>query len=731
VRPITPDQRSGQESPATLGWSLTEPPHRGSPGWVPDSEIDTQTQGERSQSKRRFTLAALIGISATAIPYFWILCSLWTGSLNLLRTARSNGDGSNFYDLQARSMFHGHLYVAKGVLGGEAFVHAGHQYTYFGLFPSLLRMPVLLVTSRLDGRLTAPSMLLAWLVTALFASVLVWRVRSLVRGSAVLGRAEAASYGALLATVMGGSILMTLASNPWVFSEDLAWSVALTVGSLFALVGVLERPTWGRIVGCGLLILAAVLTRGPTGYACVIGAVLVAIWLGLGRTGHENRQWAVPMLVAGLVPLLVSCLVDYAKFGILFGLSASDQLAYQVFGLNQVGNGSYFGLHYLPSTVSAYFRPTGLRLSTVFPFITPPSAQARPVGGVHLFGSDRVASISAAMPLLFLLSVWGVISVFKPRPLQSSPALRIVLVTAAAGGAVVLVYGWIASRFIGDFLPFLVLASAIGLVDVWRRLERRSPKARFRTMVVVMALAAYCIVANVAIANTPFSPTWSRQQYLHFVETQNSISRITGDPLSEVVMRGSALPTHAVANQLFIAGNCSGLYVASGISDGLIAPPKMIPIEVALYLGLSWFPLELAPPIIHTLDLTFRAPPPNRGLTIPLVVVGKGNPSTVSLQFRQPGKIRFILKSPQGTAVGSATPVAASHTYRFTIVTDEYRHSASVTSSVGTLLSGFMFSRGPVVEVGTAPGSGRSDSAVRVTDVTPSVPSDSICRSLP
>ena len=591
-----------------------------------------------------------------AVPYIWILCNLWTGSVNLFRTARSNGDASNFYDLQARSMFHGHLFVANGALGGEAFAHNGHQFTYFGLFPSLLRMPVLLVTSHFDGRLTAPSMLLAWLTTALFTSLLVWRIRIMVRGSVLLGRAEAASYGVLLATAMGGSILMTLASNPWVFSEDLAWSVALTVGSLFALIGVLEQPSWGRVVGCGLLILATILTRAPTGYACVIGAVLAAIWLGIGRTTTENRRWALPMFAAGLVPLAISCLVDYAKFGIFFGLSASDQLAYQDFGLNHVGNGSYFGLRYLPTTLFAYFRPTGLRLSTVFPFITPPSAQARAVGGVQLFGSDRVSSITAAMPLLFLLSIWGVVSVFKSRSGRGAPALRIALTAAAVAGVVVLVYGWIANRFISDLLPFLILASAIGMIDVWRQLEGRARKTRSRILVLVVALAAFCIAANIGTANTPFSPTWSKQQYLSFVKTQNSVSKLTGNPLSGNVVRGTALPTHAVANQLFIAGRCSGLYVSSGTADGSVSVPKN-PAALAFYLGLAWFPLELGPPIRHTLDLTFRTPISDQGLILPLVSAGTTNSSTVALQPLGPGKIRFILTSPQGTVVGVPTTI--------------------------------------------------------------------------
>jgi hypothetical protein len=137
--------------------------------------------------RRRFTVAAVVALALVAVPYVWTLWGPWE-SANPLRTTIYE---DNFYDLQARAMFHGHLWLPKGSIGIEAFVHDGRQYTYFGLFPSLLRMPILRVTSRLDGRLTAPSMLLAWVATALFAALLVWRVRILLRGPVVMGWGEA------------------------------------------------------------------------------------------------------------------------------------------------------------------------------------------------------------------------------------------------------------------------------------------------------------------------------------------------------------------------------------------------------------------------------------------------------------------------------------------------------------------------------------------------------------
>ncbi len=677
-------------------------------------------------SKRRFTVAVLIGVAVTAVPYLWVLWDLWTGSPHLFRTTESNGYASNFYDLQARAMLHGHLYVATGALSGEGFLHDGHQYTYFGLFPSLLRVPLLVLTHSLDGRLTAPFMLLAWLTTALFSSLLVWRVRVLIRGSAVLSRTEAASYGVLLATILGGSVLVSLASAPWVFSEDLAWSVALTAGSLFALLGVLERPSWGRVTAAGALILAANLTRATTGYACVIGAVLVAVWFAMGRGGSENRRWSLPILAAGFVALAVGCAITVAKFGILLGLPASQQIVYQSFGLGHVGNGSYFGLRFLPSTLLAYFQPSGLLLTPVFPFITLPSAPAGMVGGALLYGSDRTASVPSSMPLLFLVGLWGVISAFRPHSVGRSNLIRVVFVVALAGGVTVMIYGWIENRFLADFVPFLILASAVGLVDVWRRLEAGRRRVRYAVLAIVTALGVFGIAANVGMASTP-QATWSKKQDLHFVQFQKTIGDLTGHPLAENVMRGKTLPTVASADELFVVGNCAGLY----ISDGNV-PADRHPTFAARAVELQgiWYPLELGPSISHTLDITFSGPISNLGQSIPLVTVGGRPGSTISLQPYRTDEFRLILKDPVDSVLGNPLRVDSSRIYRIKIVTQVDFHLVTAASKEGELLGGFLSSQGPTVVHTRQSQPGQAPLPVTVTDVTGPAPSMSLCRHL-
>ena len=525
-------------------------------------------------SLSRFTAASVAGAGVVLIPYLWVLFSLWEPP-SLFRTV--NGGPDNFYELQARAIFQGHLHVPNGSLGGEAFVHNGHQYMYFGLFPALLRMPVLLATHSLDGRLTAISIFMAWLCTGVFTVLLIWRVRILIRGPAFVSWAEAVSLGVLVATVLGGSVLVVLAANPYVYSEDLAWSVALTVGSFFALLGVAERPSTGRVVASGALVIAAYNTRATTGLACAVGALLISVWFALGREGTQNRRWWLSMLGVGLVPIVIGCAINWAKFGQLFGFKLSDQISAFIYDR---GNVKDFSLSYLPTTIQAYFQPRGLQLSAVFPYITmPPEVHAN--SGIV---TDPTASLPASMPLLFLLGAWGTVCALRPGSPGKMSAVRILLVAAAVGGSVVMVFAWILERYLADFLPLLIIAAAVGFVDVWRRLEWRPRRARVLVLALLSVLGLFSIAANFGIALSP-TETWSTGQARNFVATEKSISDVTGHPLAAQVARGEKRPfSWAPRGQLFVLGDCSALYISDGL--GLKGDPTY---------GVNWLLVEERP----------------------------------------------------------------------------------------------------------------------------------------
>jgi hypothetical protein len=684
------------------------------PEATPDGDDDVYRIG-----RRRFTIAVLIGIGVMAIPYLWTLWDLWSGSASVLREVGSG----YYYDLQARAMFHGHLNLPPGTIGIEAFVHDGRQYTYFGVFPSILRMPVLLLTSRFDGELTAPSMLLAWMMTGLFSSLMLWRLRVVTRGRAVLGRAEAASFGVLMATIMGGSVLVYLAATPFVYNEDFAWSVPLTVGSLFALLGVMERPSAGRVWASGVLVLLANLNRTPTGYACVIGAVLVALWFSFGRGGASNRRWGVPLFAVALVGFGASCAVTYAKFGIPVGLPMADQIWAQVNAHRRyflaANGGKAFSFGFLPSTAVAYLQPFGIRFSTLFPFVTTPTAPAAVIGAV-LDETYPTASLPATMPLLFLLACWGTIATFRPKALVPYRLARIVLIAGVAATSGVFLWGYIGERYLGDFMPFVIVAGGVGLIDVWRRIEGRSRKARVSVLGIVSVVAVYCVVVNVAIAMGP-SEQMTPRQIQDLVSAEKSLSLTS---LADSVHHGSTLPPWAPYGQLFTVGNCSGLYLSSGISEANV-PGQLVD-------HYSWIPVEQDPAFTRRIYFTFNLP--GKYFTKPVTMITFGAARLV-LQPVGVGYWRMSLEHSgtsipwPGTTTGVRPIYALHYPFQIVVTTDPNLHQIYITFFGTFLFQHFIAGSGPLVvhDTPTAP----NGPLPAVTITGQSVPSSmNLCRSL-
>jgi hypothetical protein len=689
---------------------------------APDGQIDWSEAV--ASGRRRFVWGSVVATALSALPLIWIF---W----NLPQTAAAASGPvheNNYYEMQARAMFHGHLWVANGSLGIEGFIHAGRQYTYFGLFPSILRMPILLVTSSLDGKLTDPFITLAWLLTGLFASLLIWRVRVLVRGPAAMGWLETVSYGVLMATIMAGTVFMLLAAEPDVFEEDLAWSICLTVGSLFALLGVLERPSWRRVTLAGLLILAANLDRVTTGWACVGASVLMAVWFGLGWGGRENRRWALPVAAAGLVPLVVGCAVNYAKFGVPFGVSNFDQVFTQVNAYRRKflasNHNSEAGVHFIPSTMLAYLRPDGIRFTSVFPFITLPASPPAALGGVLFDRRYRTASLTASMPLLFLLSCWGVVTAYRSRAAGRVALTRIPLLAAAIAGAALFVWGYIAPRYLADFVPFLVLASAVAMADIWRRLDGRRRPVRLTTSVVIGVLGVFTIAANVGMALTP-NEEWDTAEVRHYVAVQKAISNVTGHPIDAHVQRGSSLPPWGPADQLFIVGKCDALYVSNG--ESFVTVPDQ------QYHRNTWMVVERGHRFQHSYRISIQRPTPGTIAAPSQQLVRAGN-NTVSVILTPSANADlfhlYVARSGPGRMIyGFPALVRPGTSHQVVVVTDPAKHLTTGAVDGQLLMSTSLNGGAPVVDYGSSRSPGPSP-ALSVVDETVSSPQPTLCQSL-
>ncbi len=575
------------------------------------------------------------------------------------------------------------------------------------------------------------------MVAGLFTALLLWKVRFLLRGDAVMGRMEATGYGILMAAIMGGSVWMVLGAIPYVFGEDIAWSICLTIGSIFALLGVVERPSRGRVIASGVLILCASLDRATTGWACVLGACLIAAWFFLGFGGKENRRWWLPIALAGLIPLVIGCAVNYAKFGVAFNVPITEQVWSQVNGYRKqflaANHNSEVGTVFIPTDFLTYFRPDSVSFSDVFPYITLPTSPPTAVGGVLFDKLYRTSSVPASMPLLFLLSLWGLVTAFRPRALGKVAQTRLLLLAAGSAGAALLLWGYIAPRYLGDFMPILVLASAVGIADVFRRLEGRRRSMRIGAIGIVALVALFSIVANIGIAIVP-NEEWDTTQLLSYVQAQKTLSDLTGHPLDTRVVRAQSLPAWGPAGQLYIIGDCSGLYISNG--ENYSSYPSF------QYHRDTWMAVQLAEPFQHAFELAVPSLQPGQTESLPLVSAGTLIVK-VSASRLPGGQVLLTFGSYRsGKTVKTASLTAHPGTTQNVLVTtDPAKHEVNVEVNGTTydlvddasvtlaVLTPFTLSKGQTIQVDT-PTSAPSDGAGSLHAVNVPLSPPTLCQSL-
>ncbi len=488
--------------------------------------------------------------------------------LSLLPSLGGKRTFSNFYDLQARALLDGRIDVPPGSLGIEAFIDGGRHYLYFPPGPALLRVPLLAVTDRFDGRLTAVSMLLAWTLTVTLVCLLLWRIRRMVRGDAPLGRAEAFGCASMVAASTAGTVVLFLGSIPWVYHEAYAWAIASSLGFAYCLLGVVERPTLWGVVGTGAFTTAAVLSRTTAGWACAVAVLLAAVFLP-GRRGAADRNLWWQLWLAAALPVLAGIAVNWAKFRHPFLFPIDQQVFTSVSAQRraaiEANGGDLFDPSLLWSTLVNYLRPNGIRFVSVYPYITLPPHIARSFGGGFLDQSNRTGSIVSFTPLLFGLSVWGVLATLRRNAHETLRPLRIPLLGLGGIPLGILFYAYIAHRYTSEFTPLLIVAGAIGFVELARGLERRQPRTRGIAFGLVGVLALFSVAASFAAGvNNRALASPGQAPIVDYVARQAQLSRLTGNPIDGYVTVSDELPPTGGADDVHIVGSCDSYFLGSG-----------------------------------------------------------------------------------------------------------------------------------------------------------------------
>lgn len=496
----------------------------------------------------------------------------WT--FNPFRTQFTGGTFANFYEGQARAFLKGDLALERGVLGIEAFIRDGIEYMYFGPFLGLIRVPFALVIDNLNGRLTLISLfvgtaLLYWQSTKLLDRILV-----LVHPGVEQSSTERWFRLGWRVSVAAGTVVLTLLAIPWAYHEAHLWSAALFVTVLNQMLRFPDVPT-NRMWIFGITLVALVLNRPTTAYAGLMGvAALIAVvtWRKLAdkRAILQLSGWFVLALTATVG-------VNWAKFRRPFGIPMEDQFFSKVDAnraemLERYDN-KYFQTEFIPTNVWAYFRPDGVDISSRFPFIDAPRDLPTVFGDSFYDATYRTASVTATNPLLVIAAVVGTVALIR---LWREPSFwRLLPVVAAgvlaAGG--VAGWGYIATRYLTDFLPGMLVLAAIGIAVFVRWVDARPtplPSGVVRVgQIGAVVLIAWSILANTAIAfNYSYSLGDRLDHMSRLLSVQDTFAGIVGPSLADRTVFLDDLPYERYdpteVGTLAIIGDCDALYYSNG-----------------------------------------------------------------------------------------------------------------------------------------------------------------------
>ena len=593
---------------------------------APAVPVARAERGTSAESRRRFTRSSAIGIAISGAAFSWLVTG---GTFNFLQSVPF----SNFYDVQARSLLSGTWSMPANVLTIEGIKTDGRTDMYYGPVPALLRIPVLVFTHRFDGRLTEPSLLIGFLLALTFASMLSWRIRGLVRGSAPVGRLEAIATSSLIVVIGLGSVLFFLGATAQVYEEAEMWGATFALGAFYALIGFIQKPTPGGLVATGVLTTLVMLTRGSVGVGPLVGVGLVLSVYLLSLVAarvrtlqpaaeHLTRSFGVEVagssgrFAAGLsaaigVPVALYVAVNEAKFGTLLSIPVN----HQVFTLENAhrravlaaNGGGLFGLKFIPTNLLQFVRPDALSVTRLFPWMFFPG-KSLVLGNLLYDERDWTSSVPSSMPVLFLLALVGAFVVFRPAK-DRSPALgglatlRLPIVGAAAGTLGILTIAFIAQRYLADAVPLLFLGALAGWHFLAIRFNDSTKILRRLVTVLLSAIALFGLWTSFSLSlfyQRELGPVVTIPERAGMVSFQQQVNReLFGGQLPNVRFV-STLPTKASGLDLAVVGDCAGVYQ---------------------YDGNDWEPVELGAGG-GAIRLSVAFAPSDKGRRQPLLVTG-------------------------------------------------------------------------------------------------------------
>jgi hypothetical protein len=411
-----------------------------------------------------------------------------------------------YFSAQAEAMLDGRLWIEATALPGECFRYAGRCYGYFGLPPSILRLPLVAVLGAPQPELTA-------LYLAIAAGITMWAALDLFRRaleqSGVRDGALAMGSMAVAAITLGPGGVLMLVSDAYVYQEAILWSVACTM------VGVNLFWRWwfeGRSRQFAGAVIAVTLAAGSRPTSVLVGGTL-AVGLVVARLMWQRLRWRTLAGAAALAVLPVIALVGplLVKFGTPtppWDTYEGRNFTYIQYNMSNNGGEFTSSTRFIPTATLMYLRPDAVSLQGQWPFVT--YRFGRPFGVERLeritylppanrdsINVEHTVSLTNVMPIPLAATVAGAVAIVRRRRRRVELLIMLALLTPVA---IMLTTPTIATRYLGDAYP-LVAAGMAFSTTLLPRLRRAGPNTRRVILAITVGLTLISVPVALAMAS--------------------------------------------------------------------------------------------------------------------------------------------------------------------------------------------------------------------------------------
>ena len=439
---------------------------------------------------RRFV--ALCGGAMVFYVYGWL--TKWSFDPSVAWTIRAD----YFFTAQADALLRGRLWVdpkSMPFFSDECFYVAGKCYGYFGLTPSILRIPILLVIGQTTQSF---AILMIPIASGLAFGASLDLCRQFAKPMA--HQLRGVVFMCVAALALGPGSVLVLLADPWLYQEAIVWSIA---GVMLAV-----NCYWRWLHSSNNRYLASSV------FFCIFAAgarpttVLVGVVIGFSLfIAHRKRvsfrsNIAVASLGFIVLPTLFSFGIIFAKFGQPSppANAYKNPTGVEIERVNSCDLAFENHPKFVPTNLFAYFRPDAVRLYQEWPNVRfrtgscigpnrPTYLWPLKVGDMYV---EKTTSLPNTMPIPFLAA--GIASYAAMRQRRTTE-LSLLVAVATSGLLMSMTFG-MTSRYLGDFYPLLAtgLAMSASMLGV---AKRRSTLVALTC--VVLVLIPWSLLANASL----------------------------------------------------------------------------------------------------------------------------------------------------------------------------------------------------------------------------------------